>query len=82
MYSISVNLANGRAKTFTSMGMASNEISYTFYSENLNKLNEAVNKVEDIMNENKGLEDVSSSAEDAYVEYTFKVKQDEFCNMD
>ena len=29
------------------------------------------------MNENDGLEDVSSSAEDAYVEYTFKVEQDE-----
>ena len=29
------------------------------------------------MNEIKGLEDVSSTAEDAYVEYTFKVDQAE-----
>src|SRR5690606_8747087 len=56
---------------------SSNELSYTFYSEDLNKLNEAVTMVEDVMKENKGLEDVSSSAEDAYVEYTFKVEQDQ-----
>ena len=48
-----------------------------FYSEDLDKLNEAVKMVEDVMNENDGLEDVSSTAEDAYVEYTFKVEQDE-----
>ena len=57
--------------------MSSNEVSYTFYSENLDKLNEAVRMVEGVMNENDRLEDVSSSAEDAYVEYTFKVEQDE-----
>ena len=33
--------------------------------------------VEKVMKENDGLEDVSSTAEDAYVEYTFKVEQDE-----
>ena len=57
--------------------MSTNEVSYTFYSEDLDKLNETVKIVEDIMKENKGLEDVSTSAEDAYVEYTFKVAQDE-----
>lgn len=62
---------------FASMGFASNEVSYTFYSENLTKLNEAVKMVEDVMNDNDRLEDVSSTTEDAYVEYTFKVKQDE-----
>jgi len=36
-----------------------------------------VKKVENIMKDNDGLKDVSSSAEDAYVEYTFKVEQDE-----
>ena len=40
-------------------------------------LDEAVKMVEDVMSKNDGLEDVSSSTEDAYVEYTFKVEQDE-----
>lgn len=66
-----------KSQDFSSMGMASNELSYTFYSENLDKLNEAVLMVEDLMNENDGLEDVSSTAEDSYVEYTFHVEQDE-----
>ena len=48
-----------------------------FYSEDLDKLNETVKMVEDVMNKNDGLEDISSTAEDAYVEYVFKVEQDE-----
>ncbi|MFJ5770480.1 efflux RND transporter permease subunit [Psychrobacillus sp. NPDC093180] len=66
-----------KSQNFTSMSMSTNELSYTFYSEDLDKLNEAVEMVEGVMNENDGLEDVSSSAEDAYVEYTFNVEQDE-----
>ena len=66
-----------KSQNFSSMSMASNEVSYTFYSEDLDKLNEAVKMVEKVMKENDGLEDVSSTAEDAYVEYTFKVEQDE-----
>lgn len=66
-----------KSQDFSSMGMASNELSYTFYSENLDKLNEAVFMVEDLMKENDGLEDVSSTAEDSYVEHTFHVEQDE-----
>ncbi|MCM3586675.1 efflux RND transporter permease subunit [Mesobacillus maritimus] len=66
-----------KSQNFSSMSMNTNEVSYTFYSEDLNKLNDAVKMVEDVMNDNDGLEDVSSSAEDAYVEYTFKVEQDE-----
>lgn len=67
-----------KSQDFASMGMGGgSEVSYTFYSEDLNKLNEAVKMVEDVMAENKGIDEVSSSAEDAYVEYTFKVEQDE-----
>ncbi|MBS4196275.1 efflux RND transporter permease subunit [Lederbergia citri] len=66
-----------KSQNFASMGMSSNELSYTFYSEDLDKLNDAVKKVEKVMKENDGLEKVTSSAEDAYVEYTFKVEQDE-----
>ncbi|MCR2823665.1 efflux RND transporter permease subunit [Lederbergia panacisoli] len=66
-----------KSQDFTSMGMSSSEVSYTFYSEDLDKLNEAVKMVEAEMKESDGLEDVKSSTEDPYVEYTFKVEQDE-----
>lgn len=66
-----------KSQNFSSMSMSTNEVSYTFYGEDLDKLNSAVKMVEDVMKETDGLEDVSSSAEDAYVEYTFKVEQDE-----
>lgn len=66
-----------KSQSFSSMPMSSNEVSYTFYSENLDKLNDSVKMVEDVMKKNNGIKDVSSSAEDAYVEYTFKVAQDE-----
>ena len=67
-----------KSQNFSSMSMAaSNEVSYTFYSEDLDKLNEAVKMVEKVMKKNDGLKDVTSTAEDAYVEYTFKVEQDE-----
>ncbi|MCL6570548.1 MAG: efflux RND transporter permease subunit [Bacillus sp. (in: Bacteria)] len=66
-----------KSQNFSAMSMSTNEVSYTFYSEDLDKLNEAVNTVEAVMKDNDGLEDVSSSTEDAYVEYTFNVEQDE-----
>ncbi|WP_223703558.1 efflux RND transporter permease subunit [Sutcliffiella deserti] len=66
-----------QSQNFGATSMVSNELSYTFYSEDLDRLNEAVALVEDVMAENDGLKDVSSSAEDAYVEHTFNVAQDE-----
>ena len=63
-------------QNFSTTSFSSNEVSYTFYSENLDRLNEAVVMVEDVMKENDGLEDVESTTEDAYVEYTFNVEQD------
>lgn len=65
-----------KSQNFSSMSGTTNEVSYTFYSEDLDKLNETVKKAEDIMKDNKKLEDVSSSAENAYVEYVFNVEQD------
>ena len=64
-----------KSQNFSSMSMSSNEVSYTFYSENLDKLSNAVKMVEDVMKDNKRLKDVSSSMDDAYVEYVFKVDQ-------
>ena len=66
-----------KTQDFTSMSGSSNEVSYTFYSEDLNKLSETVEKVEKVLKDNDGLEDVTSSAEDPYVEYTFNVAQDD-----
>jgi multidrug efflux pump subunit AcrB len=66
-----------KSQNFAPTSMSTNEVSYTFYSEDLGKLNDAVKMVEKVMNKNNGLEDVSSSAEEAYVEYTFKVEQSE-----
>lgn len=66
-----------KSQDFSSMGMSTNEVSYTFYSEDLSSLKEAVQQVENVMGETKGIEDVSSSAEDAYVQYILKATQDE-----
>jgi multidrug efflux pump subunit AcrB len=74
------NIGHGgewKSQNFGGMSMPENEISYTLYSEDLGKLNETVKMVEEEMKTVDGLKDVSSSAEDAYIEYTFKVEQDE-----
>ncbi|WP_405097870.1 efflux RND transporter permease subunit [Oceanobacillus sp. FSL H7-0719] len=65
------------SQDFSSMAMASNELSYTFYSENLNDLNDAVAMLEDVMSENERLDDVSTSADGSYVENVLKVDQAE-----
>ncbi len=66
-----------KSQNFTTGAMASNEISYTFSSENLDNLNDAVKMVEDAMSGTDSLENVSSTAEEAFVEHTLKVSQDE-----
>jgi multidrug efflux pump subunit AcrB len=66
-----------KSQNFSMSSLAGNEISYTFYSEDLDKLNEAVGQVEQVLASHKGLKDVSSSAESSYEEFTFKVEQDE-----
>jgi multidrug efflux pump subunit AcrB len=66
-----------KSQNFSASSGPANEVSYTFYSEDLNKLNKAVKMAEDVMKKNDHLEDVSSSAKDAFVEHTFNVDQDE-----
>ncbi|MBM7663679.1 HAE1 family hydrophobic/amphiphilic exporter-1 [Solibacillus kalamii] len=58
------------------MGMSSNEVSYTLYSEDLDKLNEAVAQVEDVLVDVKGLDEVESNASAPYVENVIKVDQE------
>ncbi|MEO4053063.1 efflux RND transporter permease subunit [Solibacillus sp. CAU 1738] len=57
------------------MSMSSNEVSYTLYSEDLDKLADAVKQVEGALKDIEGLEDVTSDFEDAYVEHVLKVDQ-------
>ncbi|ANX10686.1 Swarming motility protein SwrC [Fictibacillus arsenicus] len=66
-----------KSQNFSASSGPANEVSYTFYSEDLNKLNKAVKMAEDVMEKNDHLEDVSSSAKDAFVEHTFNVDQNE-----
>lgn len=62
---------------FQGMGFASNELTYTFYSEDINRLNESVEMVAEVMENNDRLDDVSTSTDDVYVEHIFKVDQEE-----
>ena len=62
-------------QSFGGMSMSSNEVSYTFRSQNLDQLNETVKSVEDIMKQNKNIEDVKSTRQNAYVEHTLKIDQ-------
>lgn len=64
-----------KSQNFSSTSMASNEVSYTLYSEDLNKLRSAVKDVEGSLKDVKGLEDVKSDYEDPYVEHVLKVEQ-------
>ncbi|MBM7654445.1 efflux RND transporter permease subunit [Neobacillus cucumis] len=66
-----------KSQNMSTSSVGSNEVSYTFYSENLDKLYQSVDKVEKVMKKDTGLKDVSSSAEDPYVEYTFNVAQND-----
>ncbi|WP_274307092.1 efflux RND transporter permease subunit [Solibacillus daqui] len=58
------------------MGMSSNEVSYTLYSEDLDNLNDAVKQVEDVLVDIDGLEDIESNASNPYVEHVLKVEQE------
>lgn len=60
---------------FANMGMSSNEISYTLYSEDLDDLLSSVRAYEAALADVKDLEDVTSDAEDPYVEHVIKVDQ-------
>jgi HAE1 family hydrophobic/amphiphilic exporter-1 len=65
-----------KEQDFMSMGgFSSNELSYTFFSEDLGDLIAAVRQAEEALADVDGLEDVSSDAEDPYVEHVLKVDQ-------
>lgn len=65
-----------KSQDFAAMGgMSSNEVSYTLYSEDLDDLYDAVKEVEGALTKVDGLEDISSDAENPFVEHVFKVDQ-------
>ncbi|MFP3916788.1 efflux RND transporter permease subunit [Lysinibacillus telephonicus] len=64
------------SQNFSTASIASNEISYTLYSDNLDDLLTAVDQVEDALVQVENLEDISSDAEDPYVENTFIIEQE------
>ncbi|KYG60131.1 efflux RND transporter permease subunit [Planococcus maritimus] len=57
--------------------MASSEVAYTLYSEDLDDLLDTVAQVEGAMSDVDGLEEVTSDAEDPYVEHTLRIEQHE-----
>lgn len=65
-----------RSQDFDMGGFSSNEVSYTLYSESLDDLLTAVKQVEEALKDVKNLEDITSDAEDPYVENVFKVSQE------
>lgn len=64
-----------KSQNFSSASTSSNEVSYSLYSEDLDKLRDAVKQVEGALKEVDGLEDIKSNNEDPYVEHTLKVDQ-------
>ncbi|MGY4794231.1 efflux RND transporter permease subunit [Lysinibacillus fusiformis] len=64
-----------KSQNFTSMSMSSNEVSYTLYSDDLDKLRDSVKQVEGALKEVDGLEDIKSDNEDPYVGHVLKVEQ-------
>lgn len=64
-----------KSQNFSTSGISSNEVSYTVYSEDLDDLLLSVKKVEKALKKVDNLEDVTSDAEDPYVENVLKVSQ-------
>ncbi|MGE7950379.1 efflux RND transporter permease subunit [Lysinibacillus xylanilyticus] len=64
-----------KSQNFSSTSTSSNEVSYSLYSEDLDKLSDAVKQVEGALKEVDGLEDIKSNNEDPYVEHILKVDQ-------
>ncbi|MCU9612356.1 efflux RND transporter permease subunit [Caldibacillus lycopersici] len=64
-----------KSQNFTTSAMSSNELSYTVYSEDLDKLQDTVLTIEDLMAESDKLKDVSSSVEESYDEFIINVNQ-------
>jgi len=63
-----------KSQNFMMSSLSGNELSYTFYSEDLDQLYKAVEMVEKVMADSDGLKDVSSTKEDSYKKFTLKTE--------
>src|SRR5699024_5847365 len=66
---------------FSSAGFASDEITYTFYSENLSRLNDTLQVAEEALEKVDHIKDVSTTAEDVFVEHVFETDQEELMQL-
>lgn len=57
------------------MSLANNELSYTVYGEDLDKIEKVVSDIESIMKESGNLKDVDTTLSERYDEFTLKVNQ-------
>lgn len=65
-----------KSQNFSTSSTSSNELSYTVYSEDLNKLHQTIADIEKVMSKSEQLKDVSSTVEQSYDEFTLRVEQD------
>lgn len=65
-----------KSQNFSASSTSSNELSYTVYSEDLDKLEQAIVDIEKVMSASKQLKDVTSSVAEGYDEFTLRVEQD------
>ena len=69
------------SQDFSSMGFSSDELSYSFYSDNLNDLNETLKEAEKALEDVDHIKDVSTSAEDVFVEHVLEADQNELIQL-
>ena len=65
-----------KTQDFSSFGFASDEMSYTVYGYDLERVKEAVRQIEAAMNEAENIADVSTSLSDVYTQYTLHVNRE------
>lgn len=70
-----------KSQDFSSMGFSSDEITYSFYSENLDRLNDALQLAEDALADIDHIKDVSTTAEDVFVEHVLETDQNELMQL-
>jgi len=66
---------------FASGGFSSDEITYSFYSEDLDKLNESLALAEEALSKVDDIKDVSTTAEDVFVEHVLETDQKELMEL-
>src|SRR5699024_1574153 len=69
------------SQDFSSMGFSSDELSYSFYSDNLNDLNETLKEAEKALEDVDHIKDVSTTAEDVFVEHVLETDQNELIQL-